>query len=314
MPVLYPAFLKLDGLRVIVVGGGPVAAGKLDGLVVAGARVILIAPAICDEIRARTDIVRGLYIASESTPSRIRSYDVLTPVRTAESVPRTNGDVLASVSTAYGRNPDGWGSSDDSPSRANDSATDDPSRDISALEVPRGCIVLVERAFASPDLDSARWVVAAAPPEINQQVAAAATARGLFVNAVDDTSAATAYLGGVVRRGEVEIAISTGGAAPALAGLLREALDALIPDDVARWIDIAKQVRLDWKRDRVPMSERRPLLLRALIAKYRGAPAPEDHADLLTKLVDEHDHGLGAGDRPTDLDARFDHPPNGGLS
>jgi siroheme synthase-like protein len=203
---LYPAFLKLDGLRVVVVGGGPVAAGKLDGLVAAGARVVLIAPQICDEIRARIDIV---------------------------------------------------------------SATDGPSHD-QTLDVPRGRIRLVERGFLSPDLDGARWVVAAAPPEINQQVAAAATARGLFVNAVDDTSAATAYLGGVVRRGDVEIAISTGGSAPALAGLLREALDALIPDDVARWVDVAKQARLDWKRERLPMAQRRPRLLQVLVELYRS--------------------------------------------
>ena len=58
-------------------------------------------------------------------------------------------------------------------------------------------------------------------------MAAAAAARNLFVNAVDDRASATAYLGGVVRRGDVTIAISTGGAAPALAGLLREAVAAL---------------------------------------------------------------------------------------
>lgn len=223
MPAMYPAFLKLDGLRVVVVGGGPVAAGKLDGLVAAGARVVLIAPAICDAIRARRDLVEC----------------VSAPDGSSRGV------------------------------RAPDPATDDPSRD-QALEVPRGRIALVERGFLSPDLDGARWVVAAAPPDINQQVAAAATARGLFVNAVDDTSAATAYLGGVVRRGEIEIAISTGGAAPALAGLLREALDALIPDDVARWVDVAKQARADWKRERVPMSARRPRLLRALVELYKS--------------------------------------------
>ncbi len=212
MPSLYPAFLKLDGLRVVVVGGGPVAAGKLDGLLAAGACVVVIAPAICDEIRARREII---------------------------------------------------------------SVSHDPSRAVSALDVPRGALLLVEREFVSPDLDGARWVVAAAPSAINQQVAAAATARGLFVNAVDDTSAATAYLGGVVRRGEIEIAISTGGAAPALAGLLREALDALIPDDIVKWVDIAKQARLDWKRERVPMAQRRPRLLQALVDLYR---AREVHA------------------------------------
>ena len=60
-------------------------------------------------------------------------------------------------------------------------------------------------------------------------MAAAADARQVFVNAVDDPANASAYLGGVVRRGGVTLAISTDGHAPALAGLLREGLDALLP-------------------------------------------------------------------------------------
>lgn len=180
----YPAFLKLDGLPVVVVGGGPIAASKLAGLVEAGAKITVVAPAIVDEIRAQD-------------------------------------------------------------------------------------VTLVERAFAPSDLDGARWVVAAATPEVNRTVAAAADARGLFVNAVDDVASASAYLGAVIRRGPVELAISTGGLAPALAGLLREALEAVLPDDLDRWIEVAQAARADWKRAGVPMSERRPLLLRALDRIYR---------------------------------------------
>ena len=188
MSAFYPVFLKLDGLPVVVVGGGPVAASKLDGLLTAGARVTVIAPEITGAIRAL-----------EGTQLRI-----------------------------------------------------------------------VKRAFVPSDLDGARWVVAAAPPDINLQVAAAATARGLFVNAVDDTAAASAYLGGVIRRGEVEVAISPGGAAPALAGLLREALDALLPAELDRWVDVAKRARADWKRSNVPITQRRSLLLRTLVQLYRA--------------------------------------------
>lgn len=182
---LYPAFLKLDGLPVVVVGGGTVAAGKLDGLLAAGARVTVVAPMVAAAIRAHGDKVR-----------------------------------------------------------------------------------VIERAFAPADLDGARWVVAAATADVNRAVATAAAERGLFVNAVDDPDAATAYLGGVVRRGDVEIAISTGGRAPALAGLLREALDALLPHDVERWTEVAIDERTKWKQAKVPMAERRPLLLRALERIY----------------------------------------------
>lgn len=127
---------------------------------------------------------------------------------------------------------------------------------------------VIERGFEAHDLDGAFWVVAAATPDVNRSVAAAAVERGLFVNAVDDKQAATAFLGGVVRRGEVELAISTGGVAPALAGLLREALDALLPDDLERWIDLAIEQRAAWKQAQIPITERRPLLLRALDDLY----------------------------------------------
>jgi uroporphyrin-III C-methyltransferase/precorrin-2 dehydrogenase/sirohydrochlorin ferrochelatase len=187
-PELYPAFLKLAGLRVVVVGGGAVAAGKLPGLIAAGARITVVAPEITDAIR-QTGVAR------------------------------------------------------------------------------------VERAFTASDLDGARWVVAAATPAVNREVAAAAHARGLFVNAVDDVASASAYLGGVVRRGGILVAISTGGLAPALAGLLREALEAVLPDDLERWIEVATAARADWKRAGVAMAERRPLLLRALDRIYRPADA-----------------------------------------
>ena len=183
---LYPAFLKLRDLPVVVVGGGRVALAKSLELLAAGARVTVIAPDVLPELRAR--------------------------------------------------------------------------------------VTVNECSFRPAHLAGARWVVAAATPDVNRDVAAAAAVRGLFVNAVDDPANATAYLGGVVRRGDVTIAISTGGVAPALAGLLREALDALLPDDLERWIELATAARREWKRDRVPIAARRPLLLRALDRLYPVAP------------------------------------------
>jgi len=193
---LYPVFLKLAGLPVVVVGGGPVAASKLDGLFEAGAHVTVVAPAISAAVRARGD-------------------------------------------------------------------------------APGRTLRLVERGFVSSDLDGARWVVAAATPEVNREVAAAAAARGLFVNAVDDVESASAFLGGVIRRGRATIAVSTAGLAPALAGLVREALEAVLPDELERWIDIAHTARAGWKRAGVPITERRPLLLRALTRIYRSDQAAE---------------------------------------
>lgn len=124
-------------------------------------------------------------------------------------------------------------------------------------------------AFSEGDLDGVWLIVAAAPPDVNARIARLAEARRVFVNAVDDPPNASAYLGGVVRRAGVTVAISTSGDAPALAGLLREGLDAVLPSDLDRWTTAAREARRDWKARSVPMAERRPLLLEALNALYR---------------------------------------------
>jgi uroporphyrin-III C-methyltransferase/precorrin-2 dehydrogenase/sirohydrochlorin ferrochelatase len=143
--------------------------------------------------------------------------------------------------------------------------------EIAAANVP-----LRRRRFEAPDLDGVWFVVAAAPPEVNREVAAAAAERRLFVNAVDDPANATAFLSGVVRRGGVTVAISTSGDAPGLAGLLREALDAVLPADLSRWLEVARGERAVWRRERVPMDERRPLLLRALNRLYESRRGQSD--------------------------------------
>ncbi len=135
-------------------------------------------------------------------------------------------------------------------------------------DVTAAPVQIEQREFVASDLDDAWLVVAAATPEVNRHVADAAEARRIFVNAVDDPPNATAYLGGVVRRDGVTLAISTSGAAPAIAGLLREGLDALLPHDLATWMATARESRRAWRADGVPMEKRRPLLLKALNRLY----------------------------------------------
>ncbi|HME92055.1 MAG TPA: bifunctional precorrin-2 dehydrogenase/sirohydrochlorin ferrochelatase [Myxococcaceae bacterium] len=146
--------------------------------------------------------------------------------------------------------------------------------EISAA-VERAPVALDRRHFVPSDLDGAWLVIAAATPEVNREVAAAAEERRIFVNAVDDPQSASAYAGGVVRRGGVTVAISTSGQAPALAGLLREALERLLPQELDRWIEMARELRTDWRRRGIPIAARRALLLDALNRAYaRDRVAP----------------------------------------
>jgi len=156
----------------------------------------------------------------------------------------------------------------------------DVTRDIrqTALSA-ESAVTLLQRPFEPEDLDGAWLVVAAATPDVNRQVSEAAEARRIFVNAVDDPANASAYLSGVVRRDGVTLAISTSGAAPALAALLREALDALLPRDLASWVWQARVERLAWRRDGVPMEARKPHLLRALNALYTDSGERGEQAE-----------------------------------
>jgi uroporphyrin-III C-methyltransferase/precorrin-2 dehydrogenase/sirohydrochlorin ferrochelatase len=148
-----------------------------------------------------------------------------------------------------------------------------PAAAAAAVEVRR-------RPFHPSDLDGMWFAVAAAPPEVNRAVAAAAEARRLLVNAVDDPAVASAYFPAVVRREGATVAISTEGRAPALAGLLREALEALLPAELPAWVEAAEELRAQWKAERVPLARRRPLLLERLVAMYAGE---EEAGDALAR-------------------------------
>lgn len=143
------------------------------------------------------------------------------------------------------------------------------------LELERAAAEVSRRPFEPSDLQGTWLAVAAATPEVNREVARCAEARRIFVNAVDDPRNASVYLGGVVRRDGVTLAVSTGGRAPALAGLLREALEALLPRDLARWTAEAGRLRDAWRQPGAPpVAARRPLLLQALEKLYPREAAP----------------------------------------
>jgi len=143
-------------------------------------------------------------------------------------------------------------------------------------EIESSGVTVARKLFEPSDLEGAWFVVAAASPEINRSVADEAQRLRVFVNAVDDPANASVYLGGVVRRGGVTLGISTDGAAPALAGLLREALDAMLPADLEAWSVRAHEVRQSWRARGVPMEARRPELLEALNELYEWRRSPSN--------------------------------------
>jgi uroporphyrin-III C-methyltransferase/precorrin-2 dehydrogenase/sirohydrochlorin ferrochelatase len=138
-------------------------------------------------------------------------------------------------------------------------------------EIERAPVALLRRRFEDADVEGAFFVVAAALPAVNRRVAEACAARSVWLNAVDQPEVASVYTGGVVRRGGVTLAFSTEGRAPALAGLLREACDALLPEELETWLTEAEELRRRQKAAGVPMPARRPQLLEALLRLHSNA-------------------------------------------
>lgn len=129
----------------------------------------------------------------------------------------------------------------------------------------------VMREFTASDLDGAWFVVAAAPPAVNREVRAAGDAARVFVLSVDDPENASVYGAATLEKGGVTFAISTGGVAPALVRLLREALEHVLPSDLGEWTALATRERKAWRADGIPLDRRRGLLFQALVAMYGGA-------------------------------------------
>ena len=159
----FPVFLNLKGRRCLVVGGGEVAANKLQGLLEAEAEATLVAP--------------------EATA------------------------------------------------------------EIAALE-EQGRISRQAREFIPEDLAGCALVIAATDDEqTNRRVAEAATARNIPVNVVDNPQLCGFIMPSVVNRSPVQVAVSTGGASPVLARLLRARLETLIPAAYGRLATLLRDFR-----------------------------------------------------------------------
>jgi precorrin-2 dehydrogenase / sirohydrochlorin ferrochelatase len=101
-----------------------------------------------------------------------------------------------------------------------------------------GRIVWEARGFTPADLDGVFLVIAATPSvEVNDLVFREAQQRGVLSNAVDDPVRCDFYYPAVVRRGSLQIAISTEGQSPALAQRLRRELENQFGPEYAGWVE-----------------------------------------------------------------------------
>ena len=173
---LYPVALVVEGRRCLVVGGGPIATHKAEGLLGCRALVTVVAPRITDRLRL------------------------------------------------LGHGP--------APASAGGAAPTMADRAGQPAAPPTGSMVLEERPYRSGEAAGYRLVITATgDPDVDREVAKDAEAAGVWVNSADDADNCTFLLPAVHRDGDVTLAVSTGGASPALAGWLRDAAACAIGNE-----------------------------------------------------------------------------------
>ena len=158
-----PVFLRLEGRPCLVVGGGKVAARKVAMLLRAGAKISVVAPALCDELETLRESGRILHAGR-----KFRDEDI-------------NGMLLAIAAT--------------------DNET------------------------------------------VNRQVSVIAERQRIPVNVVDTPGLCSFIVPSVVDRSPVQVAVSTGGASPVLARLLRARLESFIPSAYGRLAVLVDEFR-----------------------------------------------------------------------
>lgn len=142
----------------------------------------------------------------------------------------------------------------------------------------QGHVRVIQGGFRPAQLDGMLLVIGATDDmEVNRRVSAAAQSRGLMVNIVDQPELCSFIVPAQVRRGPLTIAVSTGGASPALARRVREELEKHFGEDYGLYLRV-----LQGLRDRV-------------LAIRRGHP---DNAAVFHRLVASPlQEALAKGDR-----------------
>lgn len=117
------------------------------------------------------------------------------------------------------------------------------------------------RNFEPNDLGDVFLVIAATPSrEVNTQIFQEARLRNVLCNSVDDPENCDFYYGAVVRRGDLQIAISTNGRSPALAQRLRQELEEQFGPEYETWLQELGEARYQMFVAKLDVEARRKLL------------------------------------------------------
>lgn len=153
-----------------------------------------------------------------------------------------------------------------------------------------GLLTVERRRFRPSDLRGVFYVVAAAPPETNQRVWEEAEKRAVFVNAVDDPHRCSAILPSVHRDGDLVVAVSTGGKAPALAVQIRRRIASMLGDGYGALLELLGGFRTEVASRFDTFEERRRVWYRIVdseLLEVLRSDGSERAAELVSAILAE---------------------------
>jgi precorrin-2 dehydrogenase/sirohydrochlorin ferrochelatase len=149
----------------------------------------------------------------------------------------------------------------------------------------RGEITYLPEDFRKSLVEGMALVMAATDdPQVNAQVSAAAQARAIWVNVADEPEHCTFIVPAQVRRGDLTLAISTGGASPALARQVREELQQHFGPEYGPYLDLLRRVRTRVLAERRAHPDNGPLFHRLVNSPLKEAMAQGNRARVVSVL------------------------------
>ncbi len=181
-------------------------------------------------------------------------------------------------------------------------------------KVDDGIISWQQKSFVPEDLQGYQLVFAATDDrKVNAEIAMLCREQSILVNAADDTKNCDFILPSIIDRSPVQIAVSTGGASPVLARMLRTKLENCTPTAYGQLAKLIERNRLDVKAKFASVDQRRKFweqVLQGPIAELVFAGQVSTAQKLLTEKIESADalwlpHGevylVGAGPGDPDL-------------
>jgi len=111
-------------------------------------------------------------------------------------------------------------------------------------------VKLIKRSFKRKYLKKRHLVIAATNDrELNKKIYTNAKKRYLLANIADSPEYCDFYMGGIVNKGHVKIAISTNGKSPTTAKRLRQFFEEVIPEDISHMVENLNEYRKTIKGD-----------------------------------------------------------------